>query len=214
MRRTTSGSPAGPRGPAGGGASIGMGTVRTFVAVEVPEEVRSQIHQAMEPLRQALPGVRWVAGQNLHLTVKFLGNLERERLDRVLSVTSQKAEAFGPFALSFSGLGAFPNERHPRVVWVGVAEGSGPLTALQGAIEAALVEAGFPKEDQPFRPHLTVGRARSKQPIRGAEEALRRVGVRSDARMVDCITVFGSDLTPQGPVYTALGRYRLRESAV
>lgn len=183
--------------------------IRTFIAVELSEAVRAQIDAPTQPLKQRLSGIRWVATENLHLTFKFLGNVDAEKVGDVLSRTSEAAKGVAPFPLSFSGLGAFPNLKRPRVLWVGVEAGREALIALHTAIETALSQAGFPRDDRAFKPHLTVGRAKSRYGIKGAEEILKATQIRSEPQQVDHITVFRSTLTPQGPIYTALGRYEL-----
>ena len=186
-----------------------MSAIRTFIAVELSEVVRAQLSDVTERLQQGLSGIRWVAAKNLHLTFKFLGDVETEKLERVLSTVQDTAKGFAPFTLSFSGLGAFPNMRRPRVVWVGVETGTEELAGIHKAIETALLQIGFPKDDETFRPHLTVGRVKSKKRIRGVEEILSQTAAQLDAMTVDHIAVIKSDLTPDGPIYTAMGRYDL-----
>jgi len=186
-----------------------MSAIRTFIAAELSDEVRSQICGAIVRLRECLEGVRWVATENLHLTFKFLGNVEPDHLERVLCEVEGVARGSAPFVLSFSGLGVFPNVRRPRVIWVGVDDGSDDLIAIQKAVETALVRRGFPKDDKPFRPHLTVGRVRSKRPTPDLAALLSDIEVRPSPQMITHVSVFRSDLTPNGPIYKALARYEL-----
>ena len=186
-----------------------MAAIRTFIAVELSEVVRSQIADAVELLRQSLPGIRWVAPRSLHLTFKFLGDVEADKIQRVLGHARNTAERFAPFSLSFSGFGVFPDLRRPRVIWVGLETGREELIAVQKAVEDALASDGFPRDDKAFKPHLTVGRVRTKKPILDLGKTLNTTAVRSDPQQVDHIAVYKSDLTPEGPIYTVLGRYEL-----
>ena len=186
-----------------------MSAIRTFIAIELSEVIRAQISDVTGCLQESLSGIRWVAAKNLHLTFKFLGDVEVEKLENICSIVQDTAKDFAPFALSFSGLGAFPNLRRPRVIWVGVEMGAEELVGVHKAIETALVQAGFPKDDKAFRPHLTVGRVKSKKRISGLGEILSETEVGSDAMTVDHIAVIKSDLTPDGPIYTPMGRYEL-----
>ena len=186
-----------------------MSLLRAFIAVEIP----SGIHQAIEvqttPIRTALNTllVRWVPSENIHLTLKFLGDVSPanvELLEQMLSVEVCQHRAF---EIGFGGLGAFPSPKRPRVIWIGIQAPAG-LEALQHGIEAATATLGYPDEERPFSPHLTIGRVKQNvssgdmQKIRTALEKTE-VGMLGRTK-VSAVHLFKSDLKPTGAVYTRL----------
>ncbi len=134
------------------------GRARLFVAVNLPEAERSGIHRAVSPLRASDLPVRWVPANNLHVTLAFLGDVEEERIGRISEALLRVGREHAPFTLDLRGLGAFPNLRRPRVLWIG-AEGGPALRAVQRGVAAALKPLGFAPDDRVFHPHVTVGRA-------------------------------------------------------
>ncbi|MGH7505056.1 MAG: RNA 2',3'-cyclic phosphodiesterase [Longimicrobiales bacterium] len=163
--------------------------VRAFIAINLPEGERARLWEALSILRdQELP-VRWTVPDAIHLTVKFLGDVNEKRVPELRRRLCSVAERYPPFALSLGGLGAFPDVRHARIWWIGVRR-IAVLSALHGALEASLDEAGFPRDDRPFSPHLTVGREKGDgraAPDRRIREALTHVAYAStiDVREVD-----------------------------
>lgn len=134
--------------------------MRTFVALNLPPAERERLHAALAPLRGKELPVRWVAPEALHLTVKFLGDTESAAVEAVDEVLQTAAARRGPVSLRIGGLGAFPSLRRASILWVGVA-GDAELASLQRELEPALSRLGFPREQRPFRPHITVGRTRN-----------------------------------------------------
>ena len=183
--------------------------LRSFIAIKIPVEIQSAIAHSTAPLQKTLPKplVRWVASQNLHLTLKFLGDVSPANLERLVDVLKTEAAAHEPFSMSVGGLGAFPTPRRARVIWIGLEAPAG-LAALQHGVEAVAARLGYGPEERPFSPHLTIGRvgqsvsAADLQRIRTALEAIA-VGALGTVR-VDAIHIFKSDLQPGGAVYTNL----------
>lgn len=134
--------------------------MRTFVALNLPQEERTRLYAALEPLRERSLPVRWVDSDALHLTVKFLGDTEGAAVAAVDEVLKNAAARRSPSILRIGRLGAFPSLRRANILWVGVV-GDTELTALQRELEPALSRLGFPREQRPFRPHITIGRIRS-----------------------------------------------------
>jgi 2'-5' RNA ligase len=183
-----------------------MAKVRTFVAVEIDPTVRRKAEQLIETFRKAQADVKWVALENLHLTLKFLGEVRLEETAAVCAAVAQAAADVAPFELEIRGAGAFPNPGRPRTLWLACRQGTAQLTDLQQRIEAALEKLGYRPEARSFTPHLTIGRARSGGPAteefgRLLEQYAEYEVGRSD---VGEVTVFASQLGPQGPTYTAL----------
>jgi RNA 2',3'-cyclic 3'-phosphodiesterase len=180
--------------------------VRLFVAVDVPDAIKHAIERdVVEPLREALPGARWTRPEGRHLTLKFLGEVADERVGEVSAALSRAASAHEGFDAAFEVLGGFPNLRRPRVLWVGIGEGSDAMAALAEDVEAVLHPLGFPGEDRPFRGHFTL--ARFSQPR--IVEALPDVTVPMASFRVHEIVLFRSQLHPKGARYTALERLAL-----
>ncbi len=175
--------------------------MRVFVAVELPDAVRNALHEGTNLLRQSNPAVRWVPPDNMHITLKFLGEITENRTARVREAVTAAAVRHPPFQVALGSVGAFPNLNRPRVVWIGVREGAEPLAALAADADSALEAEGFMREKRPFRAHLTVGRCRKPAPLAGASSAV----VPNDVFLVDRVVVMESHLQPRGARYEVIG---------
>lgn len=190
-----------------------MERVRVFVAVDLPASLQGRLGVVAERLHR-LPGdARWVSAAHLHLTLRFLGELEAEAVERVKTAVERVAVRHAPFSLTLAGLGLFPEQGAPSVVWVGVNEGRAELTSLQRDLERAFELSGFGPEDRPFAPHLTLARLRGAEagPWREAVERFGREPLLSFA--VREVRVMRSVLTRRGPIYTTLAVAPLGASA-
>ena len=183
--------------------------LRSFIAIEIPADLQDAMDKSTARLKKALarPLVRWVPPHNVHLTLKFLGDVSPANLELLAQALKVEAEQHASFSLSIGGLGAFPNSRRPRVIWIGI-EAPAALPTLQRGIEAAAARLGYAPETRPFSPHLTIGRvnqnasASEVQQIRAAL-GQTRVGALG-AVTVEAVHIFKSDLQPSGAVYTHL----------
>ncbi|MBN1450884.1 MAG: RNA 2',3'-cyclic phosphodiesterase [Anaerolineales bacterium] len=186
-----------------------MSLLRAFIAVEIPPEIHQAIESETAPLRVALDAslVRWVPTDNIHLTLKFLGDVSPANVEMLSQMLSMEVSQHSTFVLKFGGLGAFPNPKRPRVIWIGIQAPAG-LEALQHGIEAAAATLGYPSEERPFSPHLTIGRIKQNagsagvQKIRNALEQTK-VGALGTTQ-VSAVHLLKSDLKPSGAVYTRL----------
>jgi len=186
--------------------------LRTFVAVEIPEEVRAALAAVQSHLRQRRVRARWVRPQGMHLTLKFLGDIPADQIPSVADALQTAAGGHVGFSLTAAGIGVFPALRRPRVVWAGFSGGTGPLADLQASVEERLAAAGFPREDRPFRAHLTIGRcSEAVAPAVVGEAVNSFAGRRFGEFDVRELVLFQSELKPDGPVYTALARVKLNE---
>ncbi len=195
-----------------------MSTVRTFIAVDLDEELRDNLRDLQDRLSEQMPprSVRWVSPGGIHLTLKFLGDTPLAKVDEVKAALGRAAAEAGPFTFTVAGVGCFPNTRRPRVVWVGLQEPTGALARLQKAVEAHVAPLGFPTEKRPFSPHLTLGRVQrraSSSEVRriGEVVAASEVGI-LDEMSVTMVSYIKSDLRPSGAVYTLLSAARLGPS--
>lgn len=194
-----------------------MSTLRTFVAVELDEELKGNLVHLQDHLRDRVAprSVRWVRPEGIHLTLKFLGDTPLAQVDEVKAALTEAAGEVSSFTFTVEGLGCFPSARRPRVLWVGLQEPSGTLRRLQEAVEAHVAPIGFPTEKRAFHPHLTLGRVQryaSKSEIREIGELVSA----SDLGMVDemsvtAVSYIKSELKPSGAVYTTLLEARLGE---
>lgn len=179
--------------------------IRLFISVEMPEEVKARIARELFFLKDSGADVKWVAPEKFHLTLKFLGYVDGERVEEIAGVLSRTAEDAKPFDVEFYGTGAFPSTKNPRVVWVGVKDPSAGLHDLALRIEDALSVAGFEREDKPYSAHLTLGRLKSRRNLDGLLARLATLREASFGKInVADIYVMKSDLKPTGSVYTAL----------
>jgi 2'-5' RNA ligase len=195
-----------------------MDAIRAFIAIELPEDIRKQLDAIEKQViaqagESALRAVRWVPANNMHLTLKFLGEVSTGNLQALARILQSEAAEHHGFEMTIGRLGAFPNVRRPRVIWVGT-EAPGELSGLQKAIESETHKLGYPVEERPFSPHLTLGRisqnARPDEVTRVAR-ALSEIMIGEIGRMrVDRIHLFRSDLHPSGAVYTSLYDFLLK----
>ncbi len=187
-------------------------TVRTFVAVETSGAVRQKAAELIDILSATGAKVSWTKPHNLHLTLKFLDEVRWNDIADVTRAVEQAAQSIEPFEQEIRGAGAFPSASRPRTLWLGTAAGSESLAALHAALEKALKPIGFPKEHRRFAAHLTLGRVRDAGP--GAYELGPLIKQHADFPAgrftVEELVIFSSELTPQGPIYEAMGRAELR----
>lgn len=186
-----------------------MNVIRAFIAVEMSPGVQGKLKDVTTLLKDRLKGlpVRWVQVKNIHLTLKFLGEVSVSNLQVLQDSLETEASTHHPFEISVGGLGAFPSFHRPRVIWVGVAAPQ-ELFALQRRIEIEAERLGYARDEQRFSPHLTLGRlARnaSTSEVHQIGEILETTRVESAEKMqVKCVNLYKSDLQPTGAVYTCL----------
>jgi RNA 2',3'-cyclic 3'-phosphodiesterase len=185
-----------------------MSMLRAFIAVEIPTEIQQKIHRETANLRKGIDSlIRWVPSQNMHLTLKFLGDVSPNSLEFIKQMLRMEAENVPCFDIHLAGLGAFPNLKRPRVLYVRI-QAPAVLDALARGIESASRRLGYEPEERPFSAHLTLGRVRQnvnateQQQIRRAIENTQ-VDLLGTAR-VDSVHLYKSDLNPGGSVYTRL----------
>ena len=193
-----------------------MSVIRAFIAIDLSKEIQSQLEQVSAQLKQRLEGlpIRWVPVENVHLTLKFLGDVSLSNLDILQKILRSVSAAHHPLEISAGGLGAFPKAHRPRVIWVGL-DAPAELAALQHGIDVETARLGYAREERPFSPHLTVGRvSRNATPadIRVVASVVEefRVGFLG-AAWVNAVHLYRSDLQPGGATYTCLFSAPLKE---
>jgi 2'-5' RNA ligase len=177
--------------------------MRTFLAVDVPEHIRKKIDDFIQvEAKRGLP-IKWVRFENLHITLKFLGEIDEKKKAEITPVIKELGEKQNSFNMRLAGLGCFPSPRNPRVLWIGVKEGGEMLCDIAAEIEEALARFGF-KEEKRFHPHLTIGRIKKLCKI---DHILEKT-IGSEPFSINAVTLFESTLRPEGPIYTALDEFR------
>src|SRR5260221_5183553 len=181
-----------------------MGSIRTFIAFDTPARVREAMMAVQEELAEPDADVRWESPEKSHTTIKFLGGVDESILPGVLETTRSVCGTFRPFEVTYEGVGAFPEGRHPKVIWTGCLNADGSLASLKSALDRALVPFGFPIEERAFRPHLTLGRVRSPRGLQYLTPKLEKLTFEPRKETISEILVMKSVLRPQGGEYTVL----------
>jgi RNA 2',3'-cyclic 3'-phosphodiesterase len=178
--------------------------VRAFVAIPLPEQCREMLERLQQSLRATEAAVRWTAISSIHLTLKFLGEIEPAIVPKLSQSFREATKTSRELQLRIRGLGSFPNQKNPRIVWCSVEGDTEGLSRLQREVENVCAGLGFPAENRPFSPHLTLGRVKSK---RNLQPLLDCIKIGSDLECdfeADHYNVYQSALKPQGAVYTVL----------
>jgi 2'-5' RNA ligase len=211
-----------------------VNSFRTFIAIELPRDLRARIVEYIDKLRRELPDVRasWLREDNLHLTLKFLGDVPVADIPKLSHAVEAAAHTVNPFELVVGECGAFPPHGQPKVLWIGVSEppavAGGPDTQasslqrahapgaqvsslhyLYSALEDECSAAGFPRDDRPFHPHLTIARLRSPKGTRPLADLHKRLGFPPQSFIVSEVFVFRSELLKEGSKHTAISRHVL-----
>jgi 2'-5' RNA ligase len=185
-------------------------SVRTFISVHIPDAVRREIGALVDGLRPLAGDVKWVRPESLHLTIKFLGDVEESRIAAIGTAVETAVSAKPAFDIALGGTGAFPNPRRPSVLWIGVPLGAEPMAGLASGIESALAGLGFEREKRPFSAHLTIGRVRPAGNAGRTVERMAESGFACDPFRVDAVHVMKSELHRSGAEYTILRTLKLQ----
>jgi 2'-5' RNA ligase len=192
-----------------------METVRSFIAVELPDEVRKEIGKLQDSLKTGRQDfVKWVSPDSIHLTLKFLGDIATDKVDEIIAAVEDSVAGIAPFTLHMDGLGVFPGLKRIQVVWVGLTGDIDNLRRIQKNIEENLFVLGYPEEEREFTPHMTLGRVRFQPPPEEQQKFvhLLTAAVFSSAYNINVasVTLMKSQLTPKGAIYTKLGSVNLK----
>ena len=186
--------------------------IRVFCAVELPAEIRRRVGDHIAELRSRMPGARasWDHSEKLHITLKFLGEIEQARAVFLMDAAARSTLSVSPFNIMIEGAGAFPPRGLPRVLWLGVRDATGLLAQLQLNLENECETVGFPREARPFHPHLTIARLRSKpEGARRLAALHQEIGFAPAEVPVNHLIVMQSHLGTSGSIYTELSRHSL-----
>jgi 2'-5' RNA ligase len=185
--------------------------MRTFIAIEIPAEIKKEMAEAQGRLKVSGVEAGWTRPEGIHLTLKFLGDVGEQRIPEVMKALSRAVNGMGRFRLEITGAGAFPNPKNARVAWIGVSGDLERLMALQSSVEESMAGLGMEREDRKFTPHLTLGRIKH---IRSRDAWVNALDAMKDIRLssfhVEAVSLMKSELQRSGAVYTELGRVELK----
>ncbi|MGB9857283.1 MAG: RNA 2',3'-cyclic phosphodiesterase [Dictyoglomaceae bacterium] len=174
---------------------------RLFIAIDLPFEIKEILNKYKEELAKYITyGVKWVELENLHFTIRFLGETEENKIPDIQRIMDEVSCEFFPFSISFNELGAFPSFKNPRVIWIGIENGKREMKTLFQRLEDKIVKLGFQREEKEFSPHLTLGRVKDK--FRWEKEW--KIDIPYLEFLAEEITLFESKLTSKGPIYNSL----------
>jgi 2'-5' RNA ligase len=185
---------------------------RVFCAVEIPTPARRHLLDHIARLKEAAPETQasWSREANLHLTLKFLGEIPAASVEKLTNAASRAVAGLSPFSIQLEHTGVFPNNAAPRVLWIGVNDLSGTLVDLQARLETEAAQAGFAKEGRRFQPHLTVARLRKPQYARMLATAHQQLEFAPEAIVVSELLVIRSEPSSAGSKYTIVSRHELK----
>jgi RNA 2',3'-cyclic 3'-phosphodiesterase len=185
--------------------------IRSFLAFELPTQIRQVLLRVYEEAKRASLDVKWVRPEGIHLTVVFMGDVREADIPSLIEVMGDVTPPYRPFSMALRGMGCFPNTRNPRVIWLGVESDLERMARLRDDLQEKLLPFGIPAEKRDFRPHLTLGRFRKpgKEPAALKELLSKHRGLTSPACSLNELTLFRSDLKPGGAVYTKMKSWAL-----
>ncbi len=185
--------------------------IRSFLAFELPLEIKNIVARVSGELRQSTLNPRWVKVDNIHLTVVFMGSIETEDTPAITRVVREVCQTYGPFDISIKGIGCFPNRRSPRVLWLGLDGDLEPMSEFRDALQGHLKGFGIKEEKRKFKPHLTLARFRKPKKMDAKEDQFlsNYEDISSAVCSLKELILFKSDLKPTGAVYTKVESWPL-----
>ncbi len=188
----------------------GKSKIRIFVAVKLPDHVIRMLSDIRQDLKKHGFRIKWSQPENIHLTLKFLGDICPDDVEPVCRVVDASVRGIAPITIRAAGVGVFPDIRRPRVLWTGISGQTDLLEKLQKAIDNGMHSLGFAREERRFTGHLTLGRFKGRQDSETLIDMMRSYkDMISDEFLVDAVSVYKSELKPSGPIYTNLSSIRL-----
>jgi len=187
-----------------------MDKIRTFIAIEIDPPNKQKLLKLITQLKKSDIPIKWVNESQMHLTLKFLGNIDKTMVSKISDALKTIPESFCQFTIKLSHIGAFPNLHRPRVIWIGIDKGKENLKSLADYVEDALEKLGLGREKREFKAHLTLGRVKSLKNISKLSKIIDETKISfQDEIKIDKIILFQSILTPKGAIYTSLSELAL-----
>ncbi|MFH1699487.1 MAG: RNA 2',3'-cyclic phosphodiesterase [Candidatus Zixiibacteriota bacterium] len=184
--------------------------LRLFIALHLPGQIKEELGKVLTDLRPLAEGIKWVEPENMHLTLKFLGDTEKDIVEGIAGAITHALTGRNAFKAKLTGCGGFPNIYNPRVIWAGLDE-SGFAVEMANSINKELVKIGIEKDTKILSPHLTLGRIKKKSDLTPLTDYLRNLKFDSEAVIFDRAALIKSTLTPRGPIYEDLKKFKLEQ---
>ncbi len=188
--------------------------MRAFIAIDLPEEIKDYLSLLQAKLKQSSADVKWVAPVNIHLTLKFLGDIDDKKTSQLIQILEDAALDTPQFYLKLGSIEAFPKIKSPRIIWIGVTTGNSEVKQIAANLETRIEKIGIAKEDKPFTSHITIGRIKSNLNREKLTQSLANLsGGDNNAInqfLATKLTLFKSTLTPKGPIYEAVKETSLK----
>jgi len=185
--------------------------MRTFIAIALTQEIRDYLAGIQEELKKSRADAKWVQPKNIHLTLKFLGERDDKKIERIKEILEETTKNKDCFTMRLSNIGAFPKIESPRVIWIGIDKGEQVTKELAYELEEKIAAVGIPKEDRAFSSHITIARLKSPLNRQALVQELKNLPKPQNMEFqVKKITLYKSILTPQGPIYEALKEANLK----
>ena len=185
--------------------------IRTFIAIDIPEDIKNKIFEVERKLMQTGANAKWENKEKFHITLKFLGDVEENMIDKIHKTLENALSEFNQFEVQYEGVGCFPGLSKPRVIWVGCKDETGKLNSLRNIVEDEMVKLGFKPEDKEFNAHVTLGRVKKGGALENLIKMLKNINFPPVKGKVTEVLVMKSDLKPTGSVYTVLKKIKLKE---
>jgi RNA 2',3'-cyclic 3'-phosphodiesterase len=188
--------------------------MRAFIAVELPQEIKDSLSRLQGQLKKSGADVKWIEPNNIHLTLKFLGEIDEKQLEKIIRIIEDTVKDKNAFHARISSIGAFPKINYPRVIWVAIDKGDNEAKQTAKELEEKIAKIGIPRENKAFSSHITIGRTRStinRERLVKDLSALENNLANTDLEFIVAkITLFKSALTPNGPIYESLKEASLK----
>jgi 2'-5' RNA ligase len=181
-----------------------MASLRLFIAIEIPNDIKAQIAEVVQKLRSIPADVKWEHTDKLHITLKFLGDTNADLLPQINTTLQRCAETAMPFIVSYEALGCFPSKREPKIIWIGVQDRSSLLHNLAGSLDTALTLVGFKREERRFHAHVTIGRVKSQRNVKDLLRTMESTTLVCQPTEVSQIVLIKSELKPHGSEYARI----------
>lgn len=189
-----------------------MALLRLFVGVDLPDDIKDKLGAVEDELNTFVPSGKWIRRENLHLTLKFLGYCEEERVEEINEKIRKVAQERQTFDFRLHILGAFPSLKRARILWAGINEGATEFQTVQEEIDKVLLELGFAPEERKFHPHITLARLKIPRPLDEARLANLASQIPDDMLKARSIILFKSTLTPKGAEYSIVAENFLKST--
>ena len=187
--------------------------IRAFIAIELNKKIQDELAKIQNEIKASGALVKWVKPENIHLTLKFLGNIDTDLITKIKDILNDLSSKHEVFTMKLNKVGAFPKPRNPRIIWVGQEDGQVKIKSIAEELEENLSKIGIPKEEKPFHSHVTLGRVKSPlNRFKLAEALTSKEKIPELSFAVDRIVLFKSTLTSQGPIYEAIAEVNLKAS--